>query len=499
MLLVLFWGGVSARALTRRHDRTDAQYTGFANEAKFAPVGKVVADTGGQWVSLGSGTLISPDWVLTAGHAIAGSVTFTAGGSVYTADPSSYAIHPGTDLGLFKLTSPVTGVTPALRYTSGFGSEIGREGLISGYGNSGTGLTGEVEPAGTKRAGQNMIDWNGADWGWSSDLLLVDFDSPSAGALNLECGPAHGDSGGGIFVDIADQTYLTGVQNWMWQNDGTENADYGDGGAFIRVSQYNDWIDGIVPASTFPVDVVAVDNSAALAGYVTQDLVVNTASDWLSAQLRVTLNQPGGVYQDEYGSANPQSPDPVFFSLLPTLEFDSYVSNGVLGESVGTAGAVDLGGPVTPVFDEDDVSITWYTTDADDIGELALSRLTLADDATGRWSFQATASPPGGPAVRVDGYVVHGRLVLELGGDLDGDGFVSQHDLDIALSEWGNHAPLNDPRADPDGNGIVAQGDLDYVLADWGQGLLPGAPVAEPSTMLLLALGTAALLRRKRR
>jgi hypothetical protein len=59
-------------------------------------------------------------------------------------------------------------------------------------------------------------------------------------------------------------------------------------------------------------------------------------------------------------------------------------------------------------------------------------------------------------------------------GDLNGDGFVGQMDLDIVLSMWGKSgAEITDRRADVDGNDFVGQGDLDYVLSDWGKGTIP--------------------------
>jgi len=59
-----------------------------------------------------------------------------------------------------------------------------------------------------------------------------------------------------------------------------------------------------------------------------------------------------------------------------------------------------------------------------------------------------------------------------LPGDLDGNGFVGQGDLDIVLADWGNGPPV-DPRADPSGDGFVGQADLDIVLDHWGSGTMP--------------------------
>ena len=60
-----------------------------------------------------------------------------------------------------------------------------------------------------------------------------------------------------------------------------------------------------------------------------------------------------------------------------------------------------------------------------------------------------------------------------LAGDLDGDGFVGQGDLDIVLDNWGMSPPA-DPRADPSGDESVGQADLDIVLDGWGEGTGPG-------------------------
>jgi len=56
-----------------------------------------------------------------------------------------------------------------------------------------------------------------------------------------------------------------------------------------------------------------------------------------------------------------------------------------------------------------------------------------------------------------------------LPGDVDGDGFVGQSDLDIVLDNWGQSVPPAQQGADLDDSGFIGQGDLDIVLDHWGQ------------------------------
>lgn len=255
------------RAGTIRHDVADSQYLALSAESEYASVGKLT------WTNSGggsaSGTYLGSGWVLTAGHVAAAAgatgMTFNLGGNTYHASTSQ--IYPtytgnsgaGNDLALVHLDSFSTSMASATLY-NGL-AEVGQIGTSVGYGMTGTGLTGSVLAAGTKRAGNNLIGGLGSVYGYSDNLLLADFDAPGSSStdpkaisLPLEYLPAPGDSGGGLFADIGGQTVLVGVTSFLVGiSDGTANASYSDLAAWTRVSSFYDWIGSIVPLSVTPV------------------------------------------------------------------------------------------------------------------------------------------------------------------------------------------------------------------------------------------------------
>ena len=275
----------SASAATIRDDVPDSQYTALSAQSQYAASGYVTVSLGNGGFALGAGTLIAPDWILTAASAVTqpsngqaystSLINFGHGATAsFVAAPTSIAsvvvasgwmfnLNAGNDMALLQLTTPITNVTPARLYSASLGSELGQQLTAVGYGFTGTGLTGySTATGGTRRAIQNMIDAFGNTTttggtgiqysfaGLSSNLMLSDFDRPGvpfsslmggSAPISLEGSSTAGDSGGGVFFTVNSQTYLAGVYSLTgaFNNNALSTAPdgyYGDYNGYTRVT-----------------------------------------------------------------------------------------------------------------------------------------------------------------------------------------------------------------------------------------------------------------------
>lgn len=229
---------LSAQAIVIRHDVADEKYAATIKD--FPPLATLY--------SIGvHGTLIHPEWVVTAGHAV---FCMEPGDKIkvghHWAEIESRYVHADyemdeeNDIALLKLKQPMLAIDPAKLYRKS--NEADQNIWFIGSGGTGNGNVGQnvtyKENNGKLRKAQNKIEKA------SEREIYFTFDKDD-NALPLEGVSGNADSGGPAYKWIDNNYYLFGISSRA-DSYFKDVGEYGVNEVYSRVSYHAEWMDKVI-------------------------------------------------------------------------------------------------------------------------------------------------------------------------------------------------------------------------------------------------------------
>ena len=232
-LLIFLFLADSAAAIIIRHD---------VDDSKYRELGKAYSPSTA-YIRGCAATLISPTWLLTAAHCVAGRVDdlFFVRHLESRYRIAGISLHPSYDddndevfdIALIQLKDAIQDGHPVELYKSK--DELDKEVIFVGRGVFGNGQEGLLARDHIERGATNTV------LSISPQLIGFRFNKPEK-ATELEGISSRGDSGGPAFIEIDSKRYVAGVSSWQDGN-GLQEGTYDVFEYYTRVSSHVDWLE----------------------------------------------------------------------------------------------------------------------------------------------------------------------------------------------------------------------------------------------------------------